>query len=74
MAKVKTYKSGVNHEIPFKIVNGNIKYTLELSVKEMSCIYNALNEFRTTALYKGIPKMQKEYKKLQLFFLEILEK
>lgn len=73
MANVKKHKSGVSLELPFKIVDGKEKYTVELNVAEMSFIANALQEFPSTKLWGVInPSDKKRYKKLFVFFRGIL--
>lgn len=73
MAKVKKHKSGVSLELPFEIVDGQRKYTIELSTAEMSFIANALQEFPKTQLFLMFNQRdRKRYKKLFVFFRDIL--
>lgn len=75
MAKAKRYKTGVNNIKPFKVVleNGDYqkKYTIELNVREISIISNALKYFENNKIFPS--SMIRGSKKLSNFFENVLD-
>lgn len=71
MAKAKKYNYGKSLVRPFRIIDGQKRFDIEVTTKDVSIISNALKDFEKNKFISA--SNRRDVKKLFIFFDNLLE-